>query len=496
MENLSLLAQQMIKAVARYARNGHTYVPTMTLAEAVRGDHTDSELVNALHEAIDEGFLIKTPLADGRSAIYQPAMYQMEKSVARNLNRMAQTPITQPVQASLANTNLSDEQADAVRGCLAQNLSVLTGGPGTGKTTTLKAVIDSAVVSGLQVMLCAPTGQAAKRVRMATGREATTIHRMLGYNPDSKDFACNRDNQLIADFILIDESSMLDLWLFHSLLVALPEGTRLLLVGDVHQLPSVGAGNVLNDIIVSGVAHVARLTKTFRQGDGSCIIENAKAIKDGVMPVLDNKSRDFFMFNVDAEKAGEMVADIVANRIPKTFGLKSGEIQVLSPTYKGEAGVDAINTRLQKQFNGKSSWYVNHKSGLFKVGDRVIQTKNNYDDGVMNGEVGHITFIDKKNRTVTIQFDDSKVTYHYKQLWQIKLAYAMTIHRSQGSEYEAVVIPVVEGMSMMQRNLLYTAVTRGKQLVVLVGSEAAIQAAVNDVSATERWTALVARIQM
>lgn len=496
MENLSSLAQQMIKAVARYARNGHTYVPTMTLAEAVRGDHTDSELVNALHEAIDEGFLIKTPLADGRSAIYQPAMYQMEKSVARNLNRMAQTPITQPVQASLANTNLSDEQADAVRGCLAQNLSVLTGGPGTGKTTTLKAVIDSAVVSGLQVMLCAPTGQAAKRMRMSTGREATTIHRMLGYNPDSKDFACNRDNQLIADFILIDESSMLDLWLFHSLLVALPEGTRLLLVGDVHQLPSVGAGNVLNDIIVSGVAHVSRLTKIFRQGDGSCIIENAKAIKDGVMPVLDNKSRDFFMFNVDAEKAGEMVADIVANRIPKTFGLKSGEIQVLSPTYKGEAGVDAINTRLQKQFNGKSSWYVNHKSGLFKVGDRVIQTKNNYDDGVMNGEVGHITFIDKKNRTVTTQFDDNKVTYRYNQLWQIKLAYAITIHRSQGSEYKAVVIPVVESMSMMQRNLLYTAVTRAKQLVVLVGNQAAVQEAIADVSATERWTALVARIQM
>ncbi len=496
MENLSPLAQQMIKAVARFARNGHTYVPTMELVKAIRGDHTDSELVNALHEAIDDGHLIKTLLADGSSAIYKPAMYRMEKSVARRLNVMAQTPIARPVKTTFANTNLSNEQADAVRGCLAHNLAVLTGGPGTGKTTTLKAVIDSTDASGLQVMLCAPTGQAAKRMGMATGREATTIHRMLGYNPEDKTFACNRDNLLVADFVVVDESSMLDLWLLHSLLVALPEGTRLLLVGDVDQLPSVGAGNVLNDIIASGIGHVARLTKTFRQGDGSCIIENAKAIKDGVMPILDNKNRDFFMFNVDADTAGEMVADIVANRIPKTFGLKAEEIQVLSPTYKGEAGVDSINTRLQKQFNGDSRFYVNHKSGLFQVGDRVIQTKNNYDDGVMNGEVGHITFIDKKKRIVTIQFDDSKVTYDYNQLWQIKLAYAITIHRSQGSEYKAVVIPVVEGMSMMQRNLLYTAVTRGKQLVVLVGSEAAIQAAVKDVSATERWTALVERIQM
>ena len=496
MENLSLLAQQMIKAVARFARNGHTYVPTMELVKAIRGDHTDSELVNALHEAIDEGHLIKTPLTGGASAIYQPALYQMEKSVARRLNEIAQTPIARPVQATLANTHLSDEQAAAVRGCLAHNLFVLTGGPGTGKTTILKAVIDSAEASGLQVMLCAPTGQAAKRMGIATGREATTIHRMLGYNPESKDFACNRDNLLVADFIVIDESSMLDLWLLHHLLAALNEGTRVLFVGDVHQLPSVGAGNVLNDIIASGVAHVARLTKTFRQGDGSCIIENAKAIKDGIMPVLDNKNRNFFMFNVDADQAGELVADIVANRIPNTFGLKSEEIQVLSPTYKGEAGVDAINTRLQKQFNGKSSWTINHKSGLFKVGDRVIQTKNNYDDGVMNGEVGHITFIDKKNRTVTTQFDDNKVTYRYNQLWQIKLAYAITIHRSQGSEYKAVVIPVVEGMSMMQRNLLYTAVTRAKQLVVLVGNQAAIQEAIADVSATERWTALATRIQM
>lgn len=495
MENLSSLAQQMIQSVARFAHRGHTYVPTMELIKVIRDKHTDTELIDALHEAIDEGFLIKTPLPNGTSAIYQPALYQMEKSVACRLNMLVRAQMAQPIQFDLSNTNLSYEQADAVLGCLSHNLSVLTGGPGTGKTTTLKAVIDSAYSSGLRVMLCAPTGQASKRMGIATGYEATTIHRMLGYNPESKDFVHNRDNLLMADLIIIDESSMLDLWLLHRLLGALAQGTRLLFVGDVDQLPSVGAGNVLNDIITSGIAYVARLTKTFRQDNGSCIVENANAIKDGIMPVLDNKNRDFFMFHVDADKAGKLVADIVANRIPKTFGLKTEEIQVLSPTYKGEAGVDAINTRLQEQFNGDSSWYVKHKSGLFKVGDRVIQTKNNYDDDVMNGEVGQIIFIDKKKKTITIQFDH-KVNYTYSQLWQVKLAYAITIHRSQGSEYKAVVIPVIEGMTMMQRNLLYTAVTRAKQLVVLVGSQVAIQSAIQDNSATERWTSLATRIQM
>lgn len=493
-ENLSLLAQKMIKIFARFTRNGHTHVPLSEFVKTVCGDHTDTELVEALHEAIDEGFLIKTPLPDGTSALYQPAMYQMEKSAARHLKWIAETPVFQVLDANQSNTTLSDEQAEAVRGCLAHNLSVLTGGPGTGKTTTLKAVIDIVIRGDMAVMLCAPTGQAAKRMGIATGYEATTIHRMLGYNPESKTFIHNHDNPLQADFIVIDESSMLDLWLLHNLLKALKEGTRLLFVGDIHQLPSVGAGNVLNDIIASDIAYVAHLTKVFRQDDGSCISANAQAIKNGITPVLDNKNHEFFMFTAEEDNVGEMVADIVANRIPKAFGLSKEDIQVLSPTYKGEAGVDAINSRLQEQFNC-SRWYVQHQGLLFKVGDRVIQIRNNYEDGVMNGEVGQIMFIDKKNKTITIQFD-SKVTYPYKQLWQVKLAYAITIHRSQGSEYVAVVMPVIKGMSMMQRNLLYTAITRAKKLVVLVGSEVAIQEAIQNVSATQRWTALATRIQM
>lgn len=494
MDNLSLLSQQMIKAVARFVRTGHTFVPTMELIKSISGGYTESELLDALHEILDEGQLVMTLLPDGRSAIYQPTMYHMEKSTARRLRMIAKTPVVHDIRSSLPNTNLSDEQAEAVRGCLAHNLAVLTGGPGTGKTTTLKAVIDIAVRGDMIVRLCAPTGQAAKRMGIATGHEATTIHRLLGYHPESKDFIHNRYNPLQADFIVIDESSMLDLWLLHHLLIALHDGTRLLFVGDIHQLPSVGAGNVLNDIIESGVAHVSRLTKIFRQDAASCISTNAQVVKNGIMPVLDNKNHDFFMFKVEEDNVGEMVADIVANRIPKAFGLSKEDIQVLSPTYKGEAGVDAINSRLQEQFNS-SRWYVQYQDRLFKVGDRVIQIRNNYEDSVMNGEVGQITFIDKKNKTITIQFD-SKVTYPYKQLWQVKLAYAITIHRSQGSEYLAVVMPVIKGMSMMQRNLLYTAITRAKKLVVLVGSEVAIQEAIQNVSATQRWTALATRIQM
>ena len=493
MQHLSLLAQEMVKTVSRFVRNGHTYIPTMELVKAVRADYTDTELIDALHEAIDEGHLIKTVLPDETTAIYQPAMYQMEKSTARRLQVIAETPVA-PIQMTTEKGDLSNEQAQAVRGCLSRKIAVLTGGPGTGKTTTLKSAIDIAEAAGLSVILCAPTGQAAKRMRQATGREATTIHRLLGYNPETKECSLNKDNRLVGDLVVIDESSMLDLWLLHSLLRAVEDNMRILFVGDVDQLPSVAAGNVLSDIISSGIAYVAHLTKTFRQGNGSCIIQNAQAIKNGMMPALDNQNRDFFMFNVSPDKAGEMVADIVANRIPKTFGFQPDEIQVLSPMYKGDAGVDDINTRLQQKLNPDSSWYVKHKNGIYKVGDRVIQIKNNYETGIMNGEVGQVVFIDKKNRTVTIQFD-ARVIYTYKELWQIKLAYSITIHRSQGSEYKAVVIPVLEGNAMLQRHLLYTAITRAKQLVVLVGSGKAVQEAVNNISASQRWTALVARIQ-
>ncbi|MEO1666758.1 MAG: AAA family ATPase, partial [Chloroflexota bacterium] len=378
MENLSPIAEQVVKAVARAVRSGNVYVPLTALVSIIRGDHTDEALVAGIHEALDKGVLVKTVTPAGETVVYQPSLLQMEKSAAQRLQILANAPVS-PIKVELGRNNLSKEQAQAVRGCLSNKVSVLTGGPGTGKTTTLRAAIDAADRAGLNVILCAPTGQAAKRMRIATGREASTVHRMLGYNPETKEFNHDTDNHLPGDLIVIDESSMLDLWLLHHLLRALDNSARIIFVGDVNQLPSVGAGNVLNDIIESGIAHVAMLTKTFRQGEGSRIIESANAVKNGVMPNLDNKGADFFLFSVTADKTGEMVADIVANRITRTFGFQPEDVQVLSPMYRGDAGVDDINNRLQEQLNADSTWHVKHKNGTFKVGDRVIQTKNNYE---------------------------------------------------------------------------------------------------------------------
>ena len=504
MEQLTALAQTIVKTMRQFGRDGHTHTPIHALMNAVRNKHSvdDTELVMALTEAIDEGFLLKTDIKD-ETVIYVPAVFQMEKSIAQQLTRMAETRLSPMSQSKLGATlkrmrrssTLSDEQFQAVTGTITNKVTVLTGGPGTGKTTTLKAILDVADAMHIKYLLAAPTGQAAKRMAQSTGRTAVTIHRMLGYNPEENDFAYNKDRQLSTDMVIVDESSMLDLWLLHHLLRALDKHTRILLVGDVNQLPSVGAGNVLKDIIVSGVAHVSNLSTIFRQSEDSHIVTHARAINAGEMPVLDNHSTDFFMFRVADEQVSEMVTDIVANRIPQKFGYAPEEIQVLSAMYKGVGGVDGINTSLQNLMTD-SSWSVQLKGGIYKVGDRVIQTKNNYDDDVMNGQTGQITFIDKQKRIVRIDFDGNQVSYPYKKMWMVKLAYAITTHRSQGSEYPVVVIPITCNQGqMLQRNLLYTAITRAKQMVVLVGSVEAIREAIHNVSADERWTALAYRIR-
>jgi exodeoxyribonuclease V alpha subunit len=505
MTNLSPLAQQVLKAMKQNHRDGHCYSDMQSLIDRMKRFNRVTSVMaiqEAIQESVDSGRLINTTLPDSEQAIYQPAVYQMEKSVAKRLQAIsaARVPLSpNKLRASLrrfeGSSSLSDEQLMAVVNSITSKVSVLTGGPGTGKTTTLKATLNLAESMYLKVALCAPTGQAAKRMTQSTGREATTIHRLLRYNPEDKAFGYDRHQRLPLDFIVIDESSMIDLWLLHHLLQAVQDKTRLMFVGDIDQLPSVGAGNVLKDIITSELAQVSQLTTIFRQSDDSHIVTNAQAINRGQMPDLSNQSRDFFMFRIADERISEMVTDIVANRIPQTFGLEPESIQVLAPTYKGRAGVDDINQRLQAHLTD-SSWSMRLKHGLFKVGDRVIQTRNNYGDNVMNGEVGQVAFIDRKTRQVTIQFDDQRVTYSYQMMWQVKLAYAMTIHRSQGSEYDAVVMPVHSGQAgMLQRNLLYTAITRAKKMVVLVGDEAAIQQAIACVSADKRRTGLAVRIR-
>lgn len=504
MNQLTPLAQAFVKAMRQFGRDGHTYAPIKDLMAAVQHRHvlSDTELVMALAEAVDKGCLIKTDI-DLEPVIYLPAVFQMEKSVAQRLMLLADKrphPLSQSKLCAMLErvrrgSTLSGEQMQAVEATIRNKIAVLTGGPGTGKTTTLKAILDLAEAMHIKTLLAAPTGQAAKRMSQSTGRSAYTIHRLLGYNPEENDFAYTPDHHLSADLLVIDESSMLDLWLTHHLLRALNEDTRILFVGDVNQLPSVGAGNVLKDVIASGVAHVCNLTSIFRQSDDSVIVTNARAINNGDMPQLDNRAQDFFMFRCEDDKVSDLVADIVANRIPKTFGYAAEDIQVLSAVYKGTGGVDEINARLQRNLTD-SSWSVRLKNGTYKVGDRVIQTKNNYEVDVMNGQVGQIVFINKQQKTVTIDFEGKTVVYAYKTMWMVKLAYAITTHRSQGSEYPVVVIPVTTSMQFgLQRNLLYTAITRAKQMVVLVGSDDAVKAAIENCSADERWTALAHRIR-
>ena len=505
MQTLSPLAQLVLKTMRGLVRAGHSYVPASTLMEATRPrtSANDAQIKQALQDVLDAHQLIQTTVADDETVIYQPAMLQMEKSAAARLKTIAATrapyspsKLSATLKRIATTSTLTPQQLSAVEGSIRHKVSVLTGGPGTGKTTTLKAALELAQHMYLRVALCAPTGQAAKRMTQATGQPASTVHRLLRYNPEEKTFGQDHEQPLPYDLIVIDEASMLDLWLLHHLLRAVLDSARLLFVGDIHQLPSVGAGNVLDDIIQSGVAQVTQLQTIFRQSADSHIVTNARAINVGEMPNLSNRSQDFFMFHVPTERIAEMVSDIVSERIPKHFGYAPEDVQVLSPMYKGVAGVDEINQRLQTLLTD-SSWSLRWKGRLFKVGDRVIQTRNNYEAGVMNGEVGQISFIDKAAQMVSIQFDTNRVVYPKKQLWQIQLAYAITTHRAQGSEYPAVVLPVHDGMAtMLQRNLLYTAITRAKHLVVLVGCEAALAGAIHNVSARQRWTGLADRLRL
>ena len=389
----------------------------------------------------------------------------------------------------------------AVSMALTNKATVLTGGPGTGKTTAVRTVIRLLEAKGFDYVLAAPTGRAAKRLAEATGREAKTIHRLLEFKPQKGfRFQRNEENPVDADMVIIDEASMLDLLLTNNLLKAIHPESHLLLVGDVDQLPSVGAGNVLRDIIESGVAAVVQLEEIFRQAEGSLIIENAHRINQGEMPQFPKSAADFYLFPAeDAEQAADLVVDLVQNRIPRRFGMNSmDDIQVLSPMHRGAAGVGELNRRLQAALNppaeGKAAF--RRKAQVYRLGDRVMQIRNNYDKEVYNGDMGLITAMDLVNQTLTVRVDDQEVAYEFSELDELVHAYAVSVHKSQGSEYRAVVVPVLtQHYVMLQRNLLYTAVTRARELVVLVGSRRATGIAVSNNQIRERHTALDARLR-
>ncbi|MDR3708257.1 MAG: ATP-dependent RecD-like DNA helicase [Capsulimonadaceae bacterium] len=445
-------------------------------------------------------------------AIYTPVLHTIETHLAGRLKRMSARPVSVGMSdvelskwiaelVARQGVALSGEQAAAVSKCVTSRVSVLTGGPGTGKTTTTRILVAALHALEKRVLLASPTGRAAKRLSEAAGAPATTIHRMLVYDPASRAFRFGAENTLECDVLIVDEASMLDMVLANAVVRALAEDTQLILVGDVDQLPSVGPGNVLCDIIDSGVAPVARLTQVFRQAALSTIITNAHAVNQGRMPDLPSPrepDRDFVFVQADeAEDAAAKAVAVVARSLPRR-GHDPADIQVLVPMQKGAAGAINLNALLQQTLNpplpGRPE--VSRSARIFRLGDRVIQMRNNYDKGVFNGEIGVIAGIDAEAATVLVRMAEQDVVYEFSDLDELSLAYALTIHKSQGSEFSvAVIVLHTQHYALLQRNLLYTAITRAKRYAVVVGNKRALSIAVRNDKQAERHTRLRARMQ-
>ncbi|WP_405729936.1 ATP-dependent RecD-like DNA helicase [Streptomyces sp. NBC_01537] len=509
-------------ALSQATDSGNCFLPEeRLLADAVKLLQVDTGLViDCLDELAKEEGVVREAVPDPEGgdpirAVYLVPFHRAEISLAGSLLRLLRgpedrMPAFRDVEwdkalawlAERTGADLAAEQQQAVRLALTEKVAVLTGGPGCGKSFTVKSVVTLAQAKKAKVILAAPTGRAAKRLAELTGADASTVHRLLELKPGG-DAAYDRDRPLDADLVVVDEASMLDLLLANKLVKAVPPGAHLLFVGDVDQLPSVGAGEVLRDLLAdSGPVPAVRLTRIFRQAQQSGVVTNAHRINSGLSPVTQGLP-DFFLFpEEDSEEAGRLTVDVVARRIPQKFGLDPRrDIQVLAPMHRGPAGAGVLNGLLQQAVTPARPDLPERRFGgrTFRVGDKVTQIRNNYEkgtNGVFNGTVGVVTSLDTVEQKLTVLTDeDEEIAYDFDELDELAHAYAVTIHRSQGSEYPAVVIPVTTGAWMMlQRNLLYTAVTRAKQLVVLVGSRKAIGQAVRTVSAGRRFTALDHRL--
>jgi exodeoxyribonuclease V alpha subunit len=531
-DHASRIEAGLVYGLNQASENGHVYLPSQELVERAErlldlGAETFPPAIERLARAERVHYEIlplppnedlksatnistsagETPAVYGSQVVYLAPLYYSEVGVAERLRTLASSLPSQlsdlpPAFVSL-DTSLSEEQRSAIRTALSHPVSILTGGPGTGKTTAMKALIHVLEAAHKRYALASPTGRAAKRLSQATGRPASTIHRLLAYSP-GEGFKFNAGNPLEIDMLVIDEASMMDLFLANNLLKALKPGAHLLLVGDVDQLPSVGAGDVLRDVIASGVAPTTRLSVIFRQAAHSQIITNAHRINQGQMPVFlslqEAQHNDFFLFPAETpEECADWVEEVVCRRIPDKFGLHPrDEVQVLAPMYRGVAGVNALNERLQANLNPTTLNRPEKKlfGQVFRPGDKFMQTQNNYDKDVYNGDIGYLFAIDPVDQSLTMDFDGRAVEYDWSEADQLSLAYAISVHKSQGSEFAAVVIPLVkQHFLMLQRNLLYTAVTRARKLCVLVGSRRAIAIAVHNDKIARRYTALDWRLR-
>jgi len=521
-ENIGISKDSQIRAEAgilyvlnQLSDDGHVYYPYEPLIEECKKilDVDKEPIIKAFGKiSMDKKIIIedlnKEDIKENNKAVYLTKFYIAEVGAAGILKALTQAPKTlrsfdkdktiEWVQGDLKIT-FAEGQKQAVKEAIDKKIIVVTGGPGTGKTTIINSIIRIYGKAGQRVLLTAPTGRAAKRMTEATGHEAKTIHRLLEFSPKEGGFKRDENNPLEADLIVIDETSMVDTVLMYHFLKAVPREATLILVGDVDQLPSVGAGNVLKDVIDSGLIPVVRLTEIFRQAKESLIVVNAHRINNGQMPIFSHQKdhpQDFYFFEIEEpQMVLEKIIDLCREKIPKKFGYNPvNDIQVLTPMHRGVAGTSNLNAELQKHLNTSQDELV-RGGKVLKVGDKVMQIRNDYDKDVFNGDIGRIAGIDREEQEVVVDYDGRPVSYEYADLDEIVIAYAVSVHKSQGSEYPAVVMPVLtQHYMLLQRNLLYTGITRGKKLVILVGTKNAVAIAVKNNKPQRRYTLLRERL--
>ncbi len=497
----------LLYALERAEGEGHCALPVPDLVrDSARLLQVPPEdTLRGLERLCEAAHLVVADDVAPEPLVYRHPMWVVEDQIAQILADLAGTPVT-PWAVEALPGHLGPGQAQAVRAVAAHRVVLLTGGPGTGKSTVVHTVIELARRNDCEVLLCAPTGRAAKRLEQATGHEARTVHRLLEIQPEDGGFVHGRDDPLPPGLVVVDEASMLDVWLARALLAALDDGHRLLLVGDADQLPSVGPGNVLRDVLEAAAAApevmpVVRLHQVFRQAEGSSIVANAHRILAGERPHPDAPGGEGEFFVVrprDVEHAQALVLRTVTERIPRVFGLDPRtEVQVLTPMHRGAVGTEALNRLLQAHLTGTGTGLTAPGGGrTFHVGDRVMHTRNDYERGVFNGDVGVVARVDPERRELVVDMDGSRVRYEHGDLSALQLAYAVSIHKSQGSEFPAVVVVLMpDHHVMLRRNLLYTAVTRARRLCVLVADPRAIDRALRRADAARRHTGLAARLR-
>jgi exodeoxyribonuclease V alpha subunit len=521
-EKLGISKDSQIRAEAgilyvlhQLSDDGHVYYPYGHLIEECK------QILNVDKDTIVKAFgtisldnkiiiedLNKEELIENNKAVYLSRFYVSEVGIANKLKILIEGPKTlrffdkdqviEWVQGELR-IALAENQKQAVREAIDKKIMVITGGPGTGKTTIINSIIRIYKKAGQRVLLAAPTGRAAKRMTEATGHEAKTIHRLLEFSPKESRFKKDENNPLESDLIVIDETSMVDTVLMYHFLKAVPRETTLILVGDVDQLPSVGAGNVLKDIIDSACIPTVRLTEIFRQAKESLIVVNAHRVNSGEMPAFSyhkDHPQDFYFFAVEEpEEALAKIIELCKAKIPEKFGYDPlNDIQVLTPMHRGVAGASNLNAELQKQLNPSQDELIRNGK-LLRTGDKVMQIRNNYDKDIFNGDIGRIIRIDREDQEIIVDYDGRPVSYEYSELDEIVMAYAVSVHKSQGSEYPVVIMPILtQHYMLLQRNLLYTGITRGKKLVILVGTKKAVAIAIKNNKQQKRYTLLKERL--